>query len=278
VALIVSVSIACSCGTLLTHLLRTHYHTCFVLLLLLQGEVAFEGCQPQLKVRNKCTPCVCHSDRSITVYCSLLRQLECRPCCDLLLVLLVCSRTCRLTPLYASPHLQTTAVDCCNKQAGDKTYNLLQIHFHSSAEHLMSGYDFAAGSYTTHYCACIHTVSNLAYCSQSQRSQISVPVQTLANPLLYTLAITSEAHYVHVNENDPNDLKVVGVFLQLQAEIIFQVRSTCNVSRTTYSLLENCESSLAYECHTQCIVCSRSCDHKRSSEKQYHYTLSVAST
>jgi carbonic anhydrase len=35
----------------------------------------------------------------------------------------------------------------------------------------------------------------------------------------------AEAHFVHVNENDPNDLKVVGVFLQLQAEIVFQVRT-----------------------------------------------------
>jgi carbonic anhydrase len=67
---------------------------------------------------------------------------------------------------------------CCNIQAGDKTYNLLQIHLHSSAEHLMSGYDYAA-----------------------------------------------EAHLVHVNEDDPDDLKVIGVFLQLQAEIVFQVRT-----------------------------------------------------
>eukprot|EP00953_Heterococcus_sp_UTEX-ZZ885_P021479 11973-Heterococcus_DN1.PRE.1 len=81
------------------------------------GEVAFEGCKPQLKVRGRA--CAGSAHTSSTTHCST-----------------------------------------CAHAAGDKTYNLLQIHFHSSAEHLMSGYDFAA-----------------------------------------------EAHFVHVNENDPNDLK-----------------------------------------------------------------------
>jgi hypothetical protein len=61
----------------------------------------------------------------------------------------------------------------------------------------------------------------------------------------------AEAHFVHVNENDPNDLKVVGVFLQLQAEIVFQVRTHVKTQCFAALLTPSSEHSIRVHAHSR---------------------------